>query len=385
MRRSLRIAAVLSSARALIAPVSRRSALRLMASASGAPEDETRGGTASLADQVARARTRVGTRLRARVERDGSVLRRESALRCAAARGRRADRAREHYGPCCERSRENSLRRRERGHTYNPASQFAQAQKDDNRRYLDIASIFDGSSLKGKRVAITGGSRGLGLEIAKAAMDVGAEVLVICRSGTVDGAKIYDGVDVTDAEACASAAKKIVSDGGPVDVLINNAGYFYGPCEKVTDNSLNFEEELKQIDICAVGPLRVSNALYQAGGLVQGSKIAIVTSQAGSCEWRFTQNKDEGGDYGHHMSRAACNIGGVLLAEELKSKGVCVVLLHPGFNRTEMTKKYESIWDIEGAVPPAEGALRVLHEVVRASLEKTGAFVNCEDGLRIPW
>merc|ERR1719181_2296993 len=243
MRRSLRIAAVLCSARGLVAPTRRAAPTRLMASASGAPEDETRGGTASLADQVAR---------------------------------------------------------------------FAQAQKEDNRRYLDIASVFDGSSLKGKRVAITGGSRGLGLEIAKAAMDVGAEVLVICRSGTVDGAKIYDGVDVTDAEACASAAKKIVEDGGPIDVLINNAGYFYGPCEKVTDNSLNFEEELK-------------------------------------------------------------------------SKGVCVVLLHPGFNRTEMTKKYESIWDIEGAVPPAEGALRVLHEVIRASLDKTGAFVNCEDGLRIPW
>jgi NAD(P)-dependent dehydrogenase (short-subunit alcohol dehydrogenase family) len=352
-----------------------------MASASGAPEDETRGGTASLADQVARARTRVGTRLRARVERDGSVLRGESNLALRSGERLPCRRAR-------GTTRESILlapRVAARGLTYNPASQFAQAQKDDNRRYLDIASVFDGSSLKGKRVAITGGSRGLGLEIAKAAMNVGAEVLVICRSGTVDGARIYDGVDVTDAEACASAAKKIVSDGGPVDVLINNAGYFYGPCEKVTENSLNFEEELKQIDICAVGPLRVSNALYQAGGLVEGSKIAIVTSQAGSCEWRFTQNKDEGGDYGHHMSRAACNIAGVLLAEELKSKGVCVVLLHPGFNRTEMTRKYESIWDVEGAVPPAEGALRVLHEVIRASLEKTGAFVNCEDGLRIPW
>ena len=79
MRRSLHIAAVLcSSARALVAP-RLRSATRLMASASGAPEDETRGGTASLADQVARARTRVGTRLRAHVERDGSVLRREVA------------------------------------------------------------------------------------------------------------------------------------------------------------------------------------------------------------------------------------------------------------------------------------------------------------------
>ena len=91
MRRSLRIAAVLCSARGLVAPARRAAPTRLMASASGAPEDETRGGTASLADQVARARTRVGTRLRARVERDGSVLRRESFLRCAAARGRRAD------------------------------------------------------------------------------------------------------------------------------------------------------------------------------------------------------------------------------------------------------------------------------------------------------
>ena len=59
MRRSLRIAAVLCSARGLVAPARRAAPTRLMASASGAPEDETRGGTASLADQVARARTRV--------------------------------------------------------------------------------------------------------------------------------------------------------------------------------------------------------------------------------------------------------------------------------------------------------------------------------------
>ena len=47
------------------------------------------------------------------------------------------------------------------------------------------------------------------------------------------------------------------------------------------------------------------------------------------------------------MSRAACNIAGVLQAEELRSKGYTVILLHPGFNRTEMTKKYSHIWDIE--------------------------------------
>merc|ERR1711948_195088 len=133
--------------------------------------------------------------------------------------------------------------------------------------------------------------------------------------------------------------------------------------EKETINTMNFDEQLKQIDICGVGPLRISSELYKAGLLPKDSKIIIITSQAGSCEWRFTQNKDEGGDYGHHMSRAACNIAGVLMSEELKASGVPVVMLHPGFNRTTMTAKYSHIWDVEGAVPPEEGAKRVLYEV----------------------
>lgn len=134
---------------------------------------------------------------------------------------------------------------------------------------------------------------------------------------------------------------KVVEEHGVIDILINNAGYFYGPQEKVTGDTLNFEEQWKQIDICALGPLRVrlaipqltyaasapwqvTSALFNAGGLKEGSKAVIITSQAGSVEWRLTQNP-EGGDYGHHMSRAACNIMGVLLSQELKSKGVAIV------------------------------------------------------------
>jgi len=56
-----------------------------------------------------------------------------------------------------------------------------------------------------------------------------------------------------------------------IDVLINNAGYFYGPVE--TLSSLNFEEEIKMIDICAVGPLRVTAALFNAGLLSQDAKV----------------------------------------------------------------------------------------------------------------
>merc|ERR1712176_1526511 len=180
-------------------------------------------------------------------------------------------------------------------------------------------------------------------------------------------------------------AETIKSDGGAIDVVINNAGYFYGPCEKISDNSLNFEEQLKMIDICALGPLRVNSAVVNANALAENAKLVIITSQAGSAELRTTQNNNEGGDYGHHMSRAACNIAGVLQAEELRKKGYSVILIHPGFNRTEMTAKYKDVWDIEGAVEPSVGAKRVLYEAMKSSMETTGQFVNAEDGLRIPW
>ena len=81
--------------------------------------------------------------------------------------------------------------------------------------------------------------------------------------------------------------------------LINNAGYFYEPEE--TLETINFKEQIKQIDICAIGPLRVSAAFLHAGLLQKGSKIIMITSQGGSVSWRFTQNP-KGHDYGHHVS-----------------------------------------------------------------------------------
>ena len=57
------------------------------------------------------------------------------------------------------------------------------------------------------------------------------------------------------------------------------------------------------IDVCALGPLRVSSAAYNQGKIAEGGRVIVITSQAGSVEWRTTQNKGEGGDYGHHMSR----------------------------------------------------------------------------------
>ena len=281
-----------------------------------------------------------------------------------------------------------------RGGKYSMADQvarFAKAKEENNERYLNIESVYNGNDLSGRRVLVTGGNRGLGLAITKELVAIGATAIVICRSSSpelealVGKWNVYSGVDVTDDEAVKKVAKRVKSDGGDIDVVINNAGYFYEPCEKILDDSLNFDEQLKQINICALGPLRVNAALVNAKALAKDAKLVIITSQAGSVEWRTTQNKGEGGDYGHHMSRAACNIAGVLASEELKGLGYTVLLLHPGFNRTEMTAKYKEIWDIEGAVEPSAGAKRVIYEIIKATKDDSGKFINCEDGLQIPW
>lgn len=48
----------------------------------------------------------------------------------------------------------------------------------------------------------------------------------------------------------------------------------------------------------------------------------------------------------------------------MKASNISVGILHPGFNKTDMTNKYSHIWDIEGAVDASIGAKRVLHEVL---------------------
>ena len=122
-------------------------------------------------------------------------------------------------------------------------ARFAKAKKEGNKRVLDIDSMYDPSYLAGKRVAITGANRGIGLALAKECVGRGAKLVGICRSSSeeleaLDPEEVVLGVDVTNDEICEGIAAKIT--GGPIDILINNAGYFYEPEEKI--DCLNFKE-----------------------------------------------------------------------------------------------------------------------------------------------
>lgn len=101
-------------------------------------------------------------------------------------------------------------------------ARFARAKKEDNKRYLDITTVYDGSFLKGKRVAVTGANRGLGLALATELAEQGAKVVGLCRSTSeeleaLNPDEIVTGVDVTDDKMCDSLSSKI--KGGPIDIV----------------------------------------------------------------------------------------------------------------------------------------------------------------------
>lgn len=95
------------------------------------------------------------------------------------------------------------------------------------------------TELKGKRVLITGGAQGIGLEMAIKFAGRGAEIVIAdlneaklpeakARIEEVGVAAWAFPVDVTNPASIASLRAQIAAEAGPVDVLVNNAGVVFG-------------------------------------------------------------------------------------------------------------------------------------------------------------
>ena len=116
-------------------------------------------------------------------------------------------------------------------------ARFERAKKEENGRYLDIKTVYDGSYLKGKRVMLTGANRGLGLALAKEIAAQGADPIWLVRKGSPElealGGQIIDGVDVMSAASVDAAMAKLTA---PVDIIINNAGLFSGAAATLSSN-----------------------------------------------------------------------------------------------------------------------------------------------------
>lgn len=215
---------------------------------------------------------------------------------------------------------------------------------------------------------ITGANRGIGLELCKLAAARGDDVIAVCRASSeaLDGlgVRVVDGVDVSTDEGVARLVDEVGDTG--IDILVNNAGVLR--MDRL--DALNIDDLRTQLEVNSIGPLRVSAAL--APRLSEGSKLAIVTSRMGSIA-----DNTSGGQYGYRMSKAAVNAAGMSLSRDLAGKGVAVVLLHPGWIRTEMTGNM-------GNTDPDEAAAQLLARIDELSMETTGQFVHA-NGELLPW
>ena len=217
-------------------------------------------------------------------------------------------------------------------------------------------------------ICITGANRGIGLELARQFKQRGDDVVAACRESSKELAKldveVIEGVDVTEDGSVGELAKALGDR--TVDVLVNCAGILSD--ESLSD--LDFDRMRRQFEVNSLGPLRVTAALR--GNLGKGSKVAIITSRMGSIA-----DNTSGGRYGYRMSKTAVNMAGRSLAQDLREAGVAVVILHPGFVRTEMTGG-------QGLIDPPESAAGLIARIDELSLETSGSFRHT-NGEELPW
>ena len=219
-----------------------------------------------------------------------------------------------------------------------------------------------------KKYLVTGANRGIGLELCRQLKNQGHQVTAVCRTSSPEldalGVRVIDQCDVADQSSVQQLAVRLGDE--KIDVLINNAGV-------LAHNALgeiDYHSVKQQFQVNAIGPLMVTEALLPY--LAVDAKVAIVTSRMGSMA-----DNDSGGYYGYRMSKAAVNMAGASLAVDLKPKGIAVVLLHPGYVKTDMTGH-------NGLVDTQHAASGLLDRIAQLRIENTGTFWHAE-GEQLPW
>jgi NAD(P)-dependent dehydrogenase (short-subunit alcohol dehydrogenase family) len=215
---------------------------------------------------------------------------------------------------------------------------------------------------------VTGASRGIGLELVRQLVRRKSPVVAVCRTVSADlaalGVRIESGIELTAPDVGDQLARSFAQD--DISLLIHNAGILHGD----DFDTIDLDQVRAQFEINALAPLRLSAAL--APRLSRGAKIALITSRMGSIA-----DNSSGGYYGYRMSKAALNAAGKSMANDLRDRGIAVVMLHPGMVRTEMTGGH-------GQLEPEQSAAGLLARIDELRIETTGRFLH-QDGSVLPW
>jgi NAD(P)-dependent dehydrogenase (short-subunit alcohol dehydrogenase family) len=224
-------------------------------------------------------------------------------------------------------------------------------------------------------VLITGASRGLGLEFTRQYAADGWRVYAACRDparardlAAVEGDVSAETLDVNDGPQVAALANKL--SGQPIGVLINNAG-IYGP-KDVTRDTVDYDAWGQVFRTNTMSPLAMSSAF--AANVAQGGQKKIITLS--SIMGSIAEN-DSSGDFIYRSSKAAVNAVMKSLAGDLKSEGITVAMLHPGWVRTDMGGP-------DAAIEAPESVTGMRAVIAGLKESDSGRFLNY-DGTEIPW
>jgi NAD(P)-dependent dehydrogenase (short-subunit alcohol dehydrogenase family) len=189
----------------------------------------------------------------------------------------------------------------------------------------------EGTMATNKVWLITGAGRGLGVDIAKAALAGGHKVVATGRNtdrvakalGKSDELLIVK-LDITKPADAESAVKAAVDQFGSIDVLVNNAANFYA----------GFFEELSpeqiegQLSTSLVGPMNVTRAVLPVMRKQDSGLIITISSTAGLTGFEF----------GTAYAASKFGLEGWMqsLQAEVEPFGINTITVNPGFFRTEL-------------------------------------------------
>jgi len=231
------------------------------------------------------------------------------------------------------------------------------------------------ADLRGQVILITGGSRGLGFLLAREFAREGARVAFCARDPEelrraqadleARGVEVYPiRSDVADSDQVARMIDDVTQSLGPVDILINNAGIMeVGPIQ-----TMDLENFKRAMDIMFWGPLHTIRAVLPSMLERKTGTIVNITSIGGKIS------------FPHLVPYCAAKFAMIGLSEglhaELRSQGVKVVTVVPGFMRTGSyqqaffagNQKQEFEWFALGASLPlvSMDAVRAARQIVRA-------------------
>ena len=187
---------------------------------------------------------------------------------------------------------------------------------------------------------ITGAARGMGVDLAKAALHAGHSVVATARDAAKVTAALGEhdqllavSLDVTDPDAAQTAVDAAVARFGRIDTLVNNAGNFYaGFFEEISDAQFR-----AQMETNFFGPLNVTRAVLPVMRQQRSGKVVTITSTAGIVGGEFCA--------AYAASKFALEGWMESLRFDVGPYGISTTIVEPGFFRTELlVEGASSIW-----------------------------------------